>query len=77
MVTKSKRLRWAAKTEEGRRVFKILTGKLTGKITLGRSNHGWEDNIRMYFKEIAVFRRNWINSPQDRDIEMALWMLVG
>ena len=37
-VIKSRRLRWAghvAKMEEGRSVFKILTGKPTGKRHLG------------------------------------------
>ena len=33
--------------EEGRSVFKILTGKPTGKRPLGRPRRRWEDNIRM------------------------------
>ena len=33
--------------EKGRRTFKILTGKLTVKIPLGRPRRRWEDNIRM------------------------------
>ena len=39
MGIKSRRLRWAghvARIEEGRSAFKILTGKPTGKIHLGR-----------------------------------------
>ena len=32
--------------EEGRSVFKILTGKLTEKGHLGRSTHRWEDKFR-------------------------------
>ena len=38
-VIKSRRLRWTghvARMEEGRSAFKILTGKPTGKRTLGR-----------------------------------------
>ena len=38
-VIKSRRLRWAghvARMEEGRSAFKMLTGKPTGKIPLGR-----------------------------------------
>ena len=49
-VIKSRILRWAghvARIEEGRSVFKILTGKPTGKIPLGRPMRRWEDNIRM------------------------------
>ena len=33
--------------EEGRSAFKILTGKPTGKIPLGRPGSIWEENIRM------------------------------
>ena len=38
-------LRWAghvARMEEGRSAFKILTGKTTGKRSLGRPRHRWE-----------------------------------
>ena len=31
--------------EEGRSAFKILTGKPTGKRSLGRPRRKWEDNI--------------------------------
>ena len=41
--------------------------KPTGKRPLGRPRRGWEDNIRMYLKEIGVNTRNWIDSLQDRD----------
>ena len=40
----SRRLRWAG------HVAKILTGKPTGSRPLGRPSHGWENNIRLYFK---------------------------
>ena len=33
--------------EEGTSALKILTGKPTGKIPLGRPSCRWEDNIRM------------------------------
>ena len=49
-VNKSRRLRWAgyvARMEEGRSAFKILTGKPTGKRSLGRPRRRREDNIRM------------------------------
>ena len=61
-VIKSRRLRWAghvARMEEGKRAFKILTGKATGKRPLGRRpRHRWEDNIRMDLKEIGINTRN-------------------
>ena len=56
-VIKSRRLRWAghvARMEEGRSVFKMLTGKPTGKRPLGRPRRRWEDNIRMDHEEIGI-----------------------
>ena len=47
-VIKSTRLRWAghvARMEEGRSAFKILTGKPSGKRSLGRPRRRREDNI--------------------------------
>ena len=39
--------------EEGRSVFKILTGTSTGKKPSGIPRCRWEDNIRMDPKEIG------------------------
>jgi hypothetical protein len=39
--------------EEMRNAYKILVGKLEGKIPLGRPRHRWEDNIRMDLSEIS------------------------
>jgi hypothetical protein len=53
-VVKSTRLRWTghvARMEEGRSVFKILTGKPTGKRPLGRPRRIWEDNMRRILKK--------------------------
>ena len=47
--------------EEGRSAFKIVTGKPTGKISLGRSRRRWEDNIRMDLEEIGINAGNWID----------------
>ena len=49
-MIKSTTVRWAghvARVEEGRNAFKILTGKPTGKRSLGRPRRRWEDNIRI------------------------------
>ena len=54
--------------EEGRSVFKISTGKLLGKSTLGRPRRRWEDNIRLDLKEIGINAGNWVDSTQDRAI---------
>ena len=50
MGIKSRQIRWAGhitRMEEGRTVFKIVTGKPTGKRSLGRPRHRWEENTRM------------------------------
>ena len=56
-----------ARMEEGRSVFKILTGKPTGKRPLGRPRRRWEENIRMDLEEISINVGNWVDSAQDRD----------
>ena len=69
-VIKSRRLRWAghvARMEEGRSAFKILTGKLTGNIPLGRPRRKWEDNIIMDLEVIGINAGNWVDSAQDRN----------
>ena len=68
-------MRWAdhvVRMEEGRSVFKILTGKPTGKRPLVRPRRRWEDNIRMYLTEIGINMRNWLDMPQDRHYWRAL-----
>ena len=75
-VIKSKRLRWTGKVarmeEEDRSVFKILTGKPTGKRSLGGPRHRWENNIEIDFKEIGMKARNWVGLAQDRDYWRAI-----
>ena len=39
----------------------------TGKRSLGRPGHRWEDNIRMDLKEIVINTRNWVALAQDGD----------
>ena len=59
-VIKSRRFRWAghvARMEDDRSVFKIITGKPTGKRTLGRPRRRWEDNIRKDLKAIGINTR--------------------
>ena len=74
-VIKSRRLRCAghvARMENGRRAFKILTCKPTGKRFLGRPRCRWEDNIRMDLEEIGINVGNCVDSTQDRDCWRAL-----
>ena len=51
--------------EEGRSAFKILTGKIVGKRTLGRPMCRWDDHVKADLKEIGVSARNWVDSAQD------------
>ena len=47
------RLRWAGhiiRMEEGKSSFEILTGKSTGKRSLGKFRRRWEDNVRIDLK---------------------------
>ena len=57
-VIKYRTLKWTghvARMKEDRRAFKVLTGKLTGKRTLIRPRHRWNDNIRIDLKELVCF----------------------
>ena len=53
--------------DEVRSVFKILTGKSTGKRPLKRPRRRWEDTTRMDLEEIGINVGNWVDSAQDRD----------
>jgi len=38
-------------TGERRALYRVVVGKTEGKRPLGRSKHGWEDNIKMDLQE--------------------------
>jgi hypothetical protein len=68
-VIKSRRIRWAghvARMGEGRSVYRVLVGRPKGKRPLERFRRRWEDNIKMYLKEIGIDGANWIRLAQDR-----------
>ena len=48
--------------EEGRSAFKILAGKPTEKIPMGRPRRRWEEYIRMDLEEIGINLGNWVDS---------------
>ena len=54
--------------EEGRSVFKFVTGKPKGKRPLRRPRHRWEDNIKMDLKEIGINTNNSVDSAQNRGL---------
>jgi hypothetical protein len=37
---------------ERRGIYRVLVGKLEGKITLGRPKRRWEDNFKMDLQEV-------------------------
>jgi hypothetical protein len=43
-----------------------LVGKPENKRPLGRPKRRWEDNIKMYLREIGIDGANWIQLAQDR-----------
>ena len=45
----------------------MLTGKPTGKRSLGRPRHILENNIRICLREIGISTRNLIHSAYYRD----------
>ena len=74
-VIKSRRLRWAghvARMEGGRSVFKIVTGKPTGKRPLRRPRRRWEDNSRMDLEKIGINAEDWVDPDWDRNYWRAL-----
>ena len=56
-----------ARREECRSAFKILTGKPSGKRSLGRPRRRWKDNIRMDLKEIGINTVNRDDLTKDGD----------
>ena len=51
--------------EELRSACNNLTVKPTGKISLKGPRRGWKHSVRIVFKEIGVFTRNWIDPTKD------------
>ena len=59
--------RSCSQNRRGRSVFKILTGTLIGKRSLGRPRRRCEGNIIMDLKEVGINTRNWVKSTQNMD----------
>jgi len=74
-VVKSRRMRRArnvARMGEGRRVHRVLVGKLEGKRPLGRPRRRWEDNIKINLQEVGGDCGDWMELAQDRERWRAL-----
>ena len=57
---------------QGRGVYRFLVGKPEGKRSMGRPRRRWEDNIRMYLREVGGGCGDWMGLAQDRDRWRAL-----
>jgi hypothetical protein len=47
--------------------YKILIGKPKGKRPFGRPRFRWEDNIKIYLREVGFVDVDRIHQAQDRD----------
>jgi hypothetical protein len=61
---------------EKRNAYRILVGKPEGKSPLRTRRRRWEDNIKMYLREIGWGGMDWIVLAQDRDQWRALVNMV-
>jgi hypothetical protein len=52
---------------EVRGAYNILVGRPEGRRPLGRPRRRWENNIKMYLREIGFGDVDWIHWAQDRD----------
>jgi hypothetical protein len=50
-----------------RNAYNILGGKPQGKRTLGRSRSRWEDNIKIYLREIGKLDVDLKNRAENKD----------
>jgi hypothetical protein len=51
---------------EERGVYRVLVRRPEGKRQLGRPSRRWENNIKIYLREIGIDGANWIHVAQDR-----------
>jgi hypothetical protein len=66
-VIKSRKMRWAGYVASmGEGVYRVLVGRPEEKTPLGRPRRRWEDNIKIYLREIGIDEANWIRLVQDR-----------
>jgi len=53
--------RHVASMGKTRNAYKIMVGKSEGRRVLGRHRCRWEDDIRMYVREIGCLVVDWIH----------------
>jgi hypothetical protein len=59
---------------EMRGAYRALVGKPEGRRPLGRPRRRWEDNIKIYFREVGWGDIDWIYLSQDRE---KWWAIVN
>jgi hypothetical protein len=52
---------------EKRNAYRILVGKPEGKRPQGRLRRRWENNVKMYLREIGRGAMDWSDLAQDMD----------
>jgi hypothetical protein len=57
---------------EVRGAYNILVGRPEGRRPLGRPGRRWEENIKMYLREIGFGDVDWICLARDKDKWRAL-----
>jgi hypothetical protein len=65
-IIKSRRLRWAghvARMGERRGAYRALVGKPEGRRQLGRPRRRWENNIKMYLREVGREGGHGLDQP--------------
>ena len=60
------------KDRERRGVYRVLLGKPEGKSPLERPRRRWEDNIKIYIKEMGLEGMDWIDLVRDRENRRAV-----
>jgi hypothetical protein len=68
-VIKLRRMRWAgcvACMGKRRGIYRVLVRKPEGKRPLVIPRHRWEDNIKMYLKEVGCGGMDWIELAEER-----------
>jgi hypothetical protein len=66
-LTKMRRARHVARTEEMRNSYQVLVGKPESNKPLRRYRRTWKDNIGMEFRELGWEGLNWVHLAQGKD----------
>jgi len=61
-------MRWAGYVVGKRNAYKVFMGKPEGKGPLERAKRRWDDNIKMYSKEVGWVGMCGINWAEDRTL---------